>query len=46
MKKKTHGGARNGAGRKPKEPTVVRRVPLSVLAKVDALIAETRKKKL
>jgi hypothetical protein len=31
MKKKTHGGARKGAGRKPKEPTTTIRVPISKL---------------
>ena len=34
MKKKPHGGARKGAGRKPQEPTVVMRIPVS---KVDAV---------
>lgn len=31
MKKKPHGGARKGAGRKPKEPTTTIRVPISKL---------------
>lgn len=33
--KKPHGGARKGAGRKPKEPTVVMRIPVS---KVNAVL--------
>lgn len=32
MKKKTHGGKRKGAGRKPKEPTKTIRIPLSKLS--------------
>lgn len=43
LKKKQHGGKRPGAGRKPKEPTVVRRIPVSILAKVDKIIAEAKK---
>lgn len=52
MKKKqpTHGGPRKGAGRKPgrfvntekKEPTVVMRIPLSLVGKVEKLIASHR----
>lgn len=37
-KKKTHGGKRKGAGRKPKEPTTVIRVPVSKLEQVQKLI--------
>jgi hypothetical protein len=33
-----HGGARKGAGRKPKEPTTVIRVPVSKLPAVQKLI--------
>jgi hypothetical protein len=40
MKKKPHGGARKGAGRHPKEPTVVIRVPVSKLEAVKELIKE------
>lgn len=50
MKKKPHGGARKGAGRKPgkkafvnvtkKEPTVVMRIPLSKVAAVKKLLKE------
>lgn len=42
-KKNNHGGARSRSGRKPKEPTVVRRIPISILTKVDALITEAKK---
>lgn len=47
-KKKQHGGKREGAG-KPKgirytEETVVRRIPISILAKVDELIAAAKEK--
>lgn len=39
MKKKPHGGARKGAGRpKTKEPTVVMRVPESLVSKVREII--------
>lgn len=46
IKKPTHGGKRKGAGRKkgsfknvkPKEPTVIKRIPISKLAAVEALI--------
>lgn len=45
MKKKpTHGGSREGAGRKPKEPSKVIRVPLSVLDRVMKIVAHARKK--
>lgn len=43
MKKKkkiTHGGAREGAGRKPGEPTIVMRVPVSKVDAVKKLIAK------
>ena len=36
--KPTHGGKRKGSGRKPKEPTVVMRIPVSLVEKVKALI--------
>jgi len=35
-----HGGARTGAGRKPKEPTKTIRVPLSKLSAVLKLIGK------
>lgn len=38
MKKKPHGGARKGAGRPPKEPTVVMRIPVSKIAAVKKLL--------
>ena len=38
MKKKPHGGARKGAGRKAKEPTVVKRIPISKLESVQTLL--------
>jgi len=34
----TRGGARAGAGRKPKEPTIVKRIPRAILPAVDALL--------
>lgn len=37
-KKPTHGGAREGAGRPPLEPTVVMRIPESKVAAVKKLI--------
>lgn len=40
--KKKHGGKREGAGRKKKEPTVVRRIPISVLAKVEKILSEEK----
>jgi hypothetical protein len=39
---KKHGGARKGAGRKPKEPTVVMRVPKSLVKEVKELIKKKR----
>lgn len=39
----THGGQRQGAGRKPKEPTTTMRVPVSLVEVVKKLIAEKRK---
>lgn len=36
--KTTHGGKRKGAGRKPKEPTVVKRIPISKLESVQNLL--------
>lgn len=39
-KKPQRGGARKGAGRKPKEPTVVIRIPESKLEAVKKLINE------
>lgn len=33
-----HGGKRKGAGRKPKEPTITKRIPISLLDKVNNLI--------
>jgi hypothetical protein len=39
MKKNTHGGARKGAGRKRKEPTVVMRIPQSLVEIVKKLIS-------
>jgi len=38
MKEKTHGGKRKGSGRKKKEPTVVMRVPKSLVPAVKKLI--------
>ena len=42
MKKKPHGGARKGAGRKPgitfKEPTIVMRIPISKVEIVKKII--------
>ena len=38
MIKKKHGGKRKGAGRKPKEPTVVKRIPISKLESVQNLL--------
>jgi hypothetical protein len=37
-KNKPHGGARKGAGRKPKEPTVVMRIPVSKIEAVKKLL--------
>jgi len=37
MKTKTHGGKRNGAGRKRKEPTKLMRIRLSKVEEVKAL---------
>lgn len=45
MKNKPHGGARKGAGRKPKEPTVVMRIPVSKLAAVQKILKGSAKKK-
>lgn len=42
--KKKHGGARKGSGRKPKEPTVVRRIPISLVQKIDKIIATAKEK--
>jgi hypothetical protein len=44
--KPTHGGARKGSGRKKKEPTVVMRVPKSLVPKVEKMIDNHRKKSL
>jgi hypothetical protein len=41
-KPKTHGGSRKGSGRKPKEPTETRRIPVSILPKVDDMILKQR----
>jgi hypothetical protein len=38
--KKTHGGARKGAGRKRKEPTKTIRVPVSLIPQIKKLIHE------
>jgi hypothetical protein len=38
LKVKKHGGARKGAGRKPKEPTKVMRIPVSKIQAVTNLI--------
>lgn len=44
MKKKSHGGARKGAGRpKTNEPTVVMRIPVSLVEQVKKLIAKLKK---
>lgn len=40
------GGARKGAGRKPKEPTKVIRVPVSLVPKVEKLIKQHNKKRI
>jgi hypothetical protein len=40
-KKEKRGGAREGAGRKPKEPTVVMRIPVSKVPAVKKLILQT-----
>lgn len=37
MKTKTHGGKRNGAGRKRKEPTKLMRIRISKVEEVKAL---------
>lgn len=37
---KTHGGKREGAGRKSKEPTKVMRIPISKVDKVKKIIAK------
>lgn len=37
-KLKKHGGKRKGAGRKPKEPTKVMRIPISKVSLVSKLI--------
>lgn len=42
--KKQHGGKRKNAGRKPKEPTVTKRIPISILDKVEALIKKHKTK--
>jgi hypothetical protein len=44
-KETTHGGKRKNSGRKKREPTEVRRIPVSLLPKVDKLIADHRAKK-
>lgn len=44
MKKKLHGGPRKGAGRKAKEPTVVMRIPVSLVAAVKKLLKYNRQK--
>jgi len=38
MNKPKHGGKRAGSGRKKKEPTKLKRIPLSKLKEVDELI--------
>lgn len=47
-KKKPHGGARKGAGRKPgitfKEPTVVMRIPISKVEAVKKLLKKEKSK--
>ena len=45
MKNITHGGARKGAGRKPKEPTVTIRVPISLVPKIESLIEKHKRNK-
>jgi hypothetical protein len=42
--KPTHGGARKGAGAPRKEPTVVMRIPESLVDDVEKLIARRAKK--
>jgi hypothetical protein len=44
--KRKHGGARKGSGRKKKEPTVVMRVPKSLVSKVEKMIENHRRKSL
>lgn len=45
MKKEaTHGGARKGSGRKPKEPTKVIRVPVSKLKAIENLLKKSNGK--
>lgn len=48
--KENRGGKREGAGRKPgitfKEQTKVRRIPVSLLPKVDAMIEKHKVKKI
>ena len=39
-KKSKHGGARKGAGRKPKEPTITKRIPISKIEAVNKLIGK------
>lgn len=42
--KKKHGGKRKGAGRKPKEPTVVMRIPISKVEAVKKLLKKEKSK--
>lgn len=44
-KKKPHGGARKGAGAPKKEPTVVMRIPVSLVAAVQKILKGSPKKK-
>jgi hypothetical protein len=39
-KKKTHGGARKGAGRPVKEPTVVIRIPVSKVETIKKMLSK------
>jgi hypothetical protein len=44
--KKEHGGKREGSGRKPKEPAVVMRIPVSKVNAVKKILqTRTRKKR-
>ena len=46
MKNKPHGGKRKGSGRKKKEPTTTKRVPVSLVPKIDELIKLSEIKKI
>lgn len=43
MKEENRGGAREGAGRPKKEPTVFMRIPKSLVARIKKIISKHRK---